>query len=424
VHKASAYTFFVANNGSDKKLNRQERLTSKVANPHRLLGHQTLHYLWTMDDTDESSKKCAEMMSNEARNLVALGWGIDQVAGNGQILSEAESTALQGHRWRALETHPPGLRTYRVPVAGSLEALEKAYRSLLDSVDGEHYHPRQRLTEYTDTAYIRETKLPFRPYAVFELPDAVALPQEDSVRVAAMLRSLTCIHARKDTHRFPCEKELYVAGHVREDDRGQPRFSYIPLPTIGQAYEDGMIRRLMIAEPFGGDGRHAKWAQQRLRGEALQPCDPKSNALLKDQNGNDRGFLKDLWRSTSGKMVSLYTAESRAWCSVTPVILPGYDDMRTVADDSHPTKAERLLFKSLLHAGIPFDLVESVIFRKAPFWPCSQHPKSYYRPDYLKNYHARPGWHVRLVFREPLAGPLTIGAGRHCGLGIMAGSED
>jgi len=45
------------------------------------------------------------------------------------------------------------------------------------------------------------------------------------------------------------------------------------------AQADGMIRRLMIAEPFGGDGTHARWAQNRLR-----------NSLLKDEDGNERGF--------------------------------------------------------------------------------------------------------------------------------------
>jgi len=76
-------------------------------------------------------------------------------------------------------------------------------------------------------------------------------------------------------------------------------------------------------------------------------------------------------------MIRRYVGESRAWCSVTPVILPGYDDFKALArhDEKQPTKAERLLLKCLIHAGIPIESVESVTLRRAPFWPGSQHPQ-------------------------------------------------
>lgn len=139
-----------------------------------------------------------------------------------------------------------------------------------------------------------------------------------------------------------------------------------------------------------------------------------------------RGMLLDVWRPESNAMIRRYVQESRTWHSVTPVILPGHDDFKKVAqqDRNQPTKAERLLFKCLVQAGIPLDAVESATLRRAPFWPGSQHPRQYHRPDYLADHNSRPGWHVRLVFRKPIAGPLAIGAGRHCGLGIFASASD
>jgi len=48
------------------------------------------------------------------------------------------------------------------------------------------------------------------------------------------------------------------------------------------------------------------------------------------------------------------------------------------------------------------------------------HTRSYRRPDYLKHF---PALHVVVIrFREPISGPLAIGAGRYGGLGVFAGS--
>ena len=160
-----------------------------------------------------------------------------------------------------------------------------------------------------------------------------------------------------------------------------------------------MVRRLLIAEPYGGDGARARWAQQRLR-----------NVSLVDQDGNERGVLADLWRPASNQIILRYVGQSMTWSTVTPVILPGYDD-------GDQRKAERLFLKAVAQAGLFVESVTDLALRRAPFWPGSQHPRQYHRPDYLKGF---PAWHVRIRFKEPIPGPLAIGAGRHCGLGIFA----
>lgn len=415
VRRLPAYTLFVPNNDSDREFERQSRLTGKVAHPHRLMDGDTVHYLWSIDEGEWiSAQTHVELLCREGRHLLALGWGIDQIVGDGRILTDPEASALQGQHWRAWDIHRHGQQMSRTPVANSLSDLERVHQSFLDRVNGKQYRPSLKLRKFRTVAYVRETMLPPRPYAVFELPEGVSFRQVNIAKVAAMLRSLTCKLAEQDTYEFPGGSERYVAGHREDDSSDQARFSYLPLPTIGHPHADGLIRRLLIAEPIGGDSSCAGWAQHRLR-----------NAILTDEDANERGVLLDPWRPGSSEMIRRYVGESRTWCSVTPVILPGYDDFKGIAqhDDKQPIKAERLLFKSLLRAGIPFECVASVTLRRAPFWPGSQHPRRYRRPDYLADQHARPGWHVRVMFHEPVAGPLAIGAGRHCGLGILAASE-
>jgi CRISPR-associated protein Csb2 len=405
---AAAYTFFVPNNDGDKRFDRQDRLTSKVARPHRLVCRDeetdprpAVHYLWPIPEEEwTTARPHVELLGREARHLLALGWGIDQVVGNGRILSGADVAALPGQRWRVWRAFRAGAQTWRVPTAGSLKDLEGVHQSFLQRVDGRQYRPPLKLSRFDSVMYLSAATLPPRSCAAFELPDGVAFRQERADEVAAMLRSLACFCAKADTHEFPGGSETYVAGHV-PDNRGQtpPRFSYLPLATIGHEHADGMIRRLLIGEPYGGDGSHADWAQQRLR-----------NQVLRDQDGNERGVLLDMWRDNSKEMVKRYVAESKRWSSVTPVILPGFDDGKQA-------KAEKLLLQAIEQAGLRCDMVTELVLRKAPFWPGSQHPRQYQRPSYLKYL---PAWHVRLTFREPVPGPLALGAGRHGGLGVFA----
>ena len=410
VRLMPSYTLFVPNNDGDvpEKFDRQDRLTAKIAHPHNLCDGDTLHYLWPIDETnDPDVKSHVEVLCQEARNLLALGWGIDQVIGNGRIITDADIPVLPGKRWHPWAGLQTGQRQWRIPKKTSLYDLERIHQSFSERVYGKQYRPSLKLSQFDNVTYIRDSAMPPRPHVVFELSEGISFRQVDTTKVAAMLRSLTCRCSKTDTHEFRVDgqifdSEVYVAGHVNNAKHTPPRFSYLPLPSIGHEHADGMIRRLLIAEPFGGDGSHARWAQNRLSG-----------SLLIDEDGNERGILLDPWRSSSAMMLRRYADESRTWSTVTPVILPGFDDGKH-------TKAEKLFFTTVRQAGLPTEAIEEFALRKSLFWPNSQYPSQYHKPAYLKNL---PGWHVRLAFREPIRGPLSLGAGRHCGLGLFAAVE-
>jgi CRISPR-associated protein Csb2 len=403
----NGYTFFVPNNDSDKVSDRQERLTSKQAHPYMFIspdddsdGANRIHYLWRIGEDEWSTARIhAETLCNEARQILALGWGIDQAIGFGRILNDGELASLKGKAWQPWQGLRQGQRTLRVPTRGSLNQLEQVHQSFLNRVSETEFRPVLRLNLFDTVTYLSAKSLPPRAYAAFEFHDGIAFRQSAANEVAAMVRSLACECAKKDTHVFPGGSESFVAGHVKEAKTTPPRFSYLPLPTIGHRHVDGMIRRVLITEPFGGDGSHARWVQDRLR-----------NASLKDNEGKERAVLVGVWRASSRGVIDRYVSESTEWASVTPVVLPGFDDRDY-------DKAVKLCLQSLHQAEIPVESVKALLLRKAPFWPGALHPSQYRRPHYLKHL---PAWHVRLVFRETMSGPLAIGAGRHCGLGIMA----
>jgi CRISPR-associated protein Csb2 len=429
---AAVYTMYVPNNDADQKFERQDRLTSKVVRPRRIGGGAggsgelpQLHYVWTVGNSQQADaeKRCA-VLCREARRLVALGWGIDQAVADGRVLSDADLAVLSGERWYPREGVQNVQPMLRVPKPGSLADCERAYKAFTQRIGCKRqgrgakleYAPPDRPRCFNVVPYLRATITPPRPYAAFELPDGVAFRQENVRDVAAMLRSLACSEKEDFSERFPGDNsEVYLAGHVNGARGSLPRFSYLPLPTIGHEHSDGLIRRVLIAELFGGDGRHAAWAQRRLL-----------NQPLKDNGGNERGVLMNLWRRTSRGIIDRYVREAQEWATVTPVILPGFDDFRGVSKEEQragrATKAEQLFMKAVVQAGLPAEIVESFTLRKAPFWPGSSHPSRYKRPSYLDTPTNRrfPAWHVYVRFREPVPGPIAIGAGRHCGLGLFA----
>lgn len=409
----SSYTLFVPNNDSDEVQDRQDRLTSKYPHPRRIDSQDddpsiqpTIYYVWSISEEDwTASRPCAELIAGESRYLMALGWGIDQVVGDGKIVTREEIANISGERWRPYPNDTLGRGELRVPKEGSLADLEARYESFCSQLEGGSYIRPQEFRQFDMVRYVRSTQLPYRPYSRFELPEGCGFRQEITIEVAAMLRSLVCRPQNRTDfqEQFPNDDtSVYLAGHVGKENHTPPRFSYLPLPTIGGAHSDGMVRRLLIAEPYGGDGSRAQWASQRLEGQTLQ-----------DNRGNERGQLLALWRNTSRRMVNRYVGEHRIWSTVTPAILPGFDDGKQ-------SKAEELLVKALHHAGIPLDGVTDIALRRAPFWVGASHPRDYRRPKYLNHL---PAWHARIEFRESVPGPFAVGPGRHAGLGIMAGSN-
>ncbi|GIU81982.1 MAG: type I-U CRISPR-associated protein Cas5/Cas6 [Acidobacteria bacterium] len=401
VIKSTPYALFVPNNDSDKEFEREKRLTSKLVRPHRMVKGQTVHYIWELSGEElASNREYVDVLIQVARHIIALGWGIDQVACSGCVLDEENAILKEGILWTPHTGIQISQKMRRVPIEGSLDDLLDCYGKFCQSVR-KFYLSRKEPTAFQEVAYLTiRDNLP-RAYVYFELRSNdgsrfTVFRQVDTVKVAAMVRHLACEEAKRDSHQFPGGADRYVAGHANNGGDNFPRFSYLPLPTVGHPNADGMIRRVVIAEPIGGNGGHAQWAKRRLHARSLV------------EKGTNKK-LAILYSAENNRVLQQYLGPSRHWSSVTPVILPGFDDGKY-------GKAERLLLKAIKQVGLHLEKIEDFFLRKAPFWPGSQHPCQYYRPDYLCNYSA---WHVYLRFKDELHGPLALGPGRHCGLGLF-----
>lgn len=402
----NGHKLFVPNNDGDKEPDRQKRLTEKPVRPHRIAEEGVIHYLWPIpDDEWPGAEAHAVALCQEARRLLSLGWGIDMAFADGRVVPAADSAELRGILWNPWphENSSGG----RIPIRGTFDDLERAHQSFLASTDPVQnlYRPPSKPRVFGKAAYLSADSLPPRHYAAFRLESTggdergPAFPQAKVAHVAAMLRSRACAAAQDDPHWQGVDAATYVAGHAGEAQESIARFSYLPLPTVGHQHADGMIRRVLIAQPHGASDDHWRWALSRLNHTALiaeetqKPC-----AVLSAIRENDN-------------VLDCYVESAEGWFSVTPVVLPGMDDGKQV-------KAEKLVLKAIAQAGLDIASIAEISLQKAPIRKCSLHPKQFQRflPKHLSHL---PRWHVVLRFRQPIAGPLAVGAGRHCGLGLF-----
>ena len=405
--------FYVPDNTADllvpqwKKgeVNTTPKRTDKVVLPTHLHG-DSLHYLYPLPP-----EGCPhlEVLKAAARSITHLGWGIDMVAADADIIDDEQAAKLPGEVWRpAADGSGTALR---VPKPGTLDDLMRKHKDFLNRLSGDGFRPVPPLSCFKVVNYRRATETAGKSWCAFSIlkPDASGNRAFDTARrashVAAWVR-----HATGEVCETWPDVASFVHGHPVDNDKTQikgeqadQRFQFLPLPTIEHRGELGLkvgsIRRVLIAAPSGCQEK-IDFIRRRLPGQELV-WDGKPIGLLNILPTND-------W------VLKQYTGSSTTWSTVTPVIWPGYDDRDAV-------KAEKLLRKAFVDAGISKELVagigpEDLEWRQVAFRAGPDLAKNYARPDKLTG----SMYHVRVRFAHKVKGPLAIGAGRYRGFGLFA----
>jgi CRISPR-associated protein Csb2 len=417
----------------------------KPVHPAYLLDGDTIHYLWSIaDPVSEEDALQVEKLTKIANHVTVLGWGIDMAVGHAAVLSDEEVNALPGERW--MPGREGGVGGLRVPVPGTLNALIARHERFLNRVrPAGTFDPTPPLPEsaYRRIEYRRFSNPPQRPVAAFSLLklDASGFqafdPVRSGLRLAGMMRHVT----KSSAHRagWPESKvHTFVLGHAEASNAdhvpvGPRRFAYLPLPSIegrgaGKSRVVGSVRRVMLTTFADHCQEEIAWARRALSG-----CD-----LIDEAQGQSVALLSIL--PANEKMIRLYVEPAETWSTVTPVVLPGYDDpahyRRRLKNGVRAHEQRRLLErlnaridgllrKAIVQAGFPQELAAraELEWRKTGFWPGTDLADRYGVPDHLNRFSR---WHVRLRWRDaqmkPIAlpGPLCLGGGRYYGLGLFA----
>lgn len=420
---------------------------AKEIRPTRLAENAVVAYSWELPH--EPPPRFSEHIRQLAHAISAFGWGVNMVVADAVVAESGTptDTTESTEKWFPAEG---GISALRVPVSGTLAALEDRHEAFLARLptapDGsQFFRPVPPLEHFRVLTYRRESDPVRPPFAVFALRhlDDSGFRAFDLVRrglhVAAMLRHVA---GGADIARSLGWNDAQIArlvhGHTDEESTStsSARLLFLPLPSIeargeGKAHVVGAIRRILVTCHGSMHRDEFRRLVQHLDGTEL--IDEKSGAataLLSRLPDSDR-LTKDN-----------YLTLSSTWATVTPVILPGYDDPRKLrhrlrvnsgltAEEKNALiskldqRIDQLLRKALRQAGYSESISHhaAIEWRGSGFLPGTDLASRYITGDQHRRFRKL---HVLIQFRDeygqpvPIAGPICIGGGKFSGTGLFA----
>jgi CRISPR-associated protein Csb2 len=425
--------------------------TEKTVRPTLFNDLEAMHYLWPLAGALDGLAEHRDILFTAVRSITHVGWGVDLVVADALVLNEADALILKGQRY--LPTDDDAGRPLRVPQRGTLNDLENRHRAFLNRVSSDGFAPVPPLAAYGIASYRSENEPPRAPRAIFalrQLDDSGFRPFDTARRglhVAGMLRhAASGLEFSRSVGWSGEEARRIVLGHGEAPgQQHQPvqvsRLAFLPLPSIEwrgdqRKFSVGSIRRAAVTT-FGTFNRESfrRFAKQFIGQELTDEKSKSPIALLAQQSENDRA-------------INPYIQAAATWATVTPVILPGYDDPRKLrqrlrtGNTTRLTTAEKtelllkldkriefLLRKAIRQAGFSGALAQhaNLEWRGTGFWPGTDLASRYAVPEQHRRYRRL---HVRITWRSPagypirVSGPICLGGGKFSGLGLFAAFDD
>ena len=208
----------------------------------------------------------------------------------------------------------------------------------------------------------------------------------------------------------PLFERLIIGRGAGPADLAQ-RIRLIPIPSIGALHTDPSIRRIMVEVPPDCPIRldDLNWAFA-----GRQPYDPRTG----------EAWPGSLVSTDDSQMANRFARMSRVFQSITPIAL-SKAQRRRIGTAGKKTAEERgreerraagAVVQALRHTGLHTRPSEIHVQRE-PFQRRGVRAELFADGSRFSKHDL---WHVKLRFRKPVLGPLVIGDGRFCGLGLMA----
>ncbi len=312
-----------------------------------------------------------------------------------------------------------------------LRAMLPAQRSLLVAAHGRHKALEPRVMPATFVRYAApEPPVEAAAAASSFGEDWLILRRVGGVRLPMTATAGVAQQVRRALLRFAAEPiPPVLSGHSADGaplDRAH--LAIVPLPFIGHEQATGMLVGIALVMPRDVDETErtavfravAAWEQSIREADPEQAVDTPQLPLHLGPAG-----VLVLERSEWGNLPAALRARAwvgpaRAWRTATPIALdrnPGQlrsRDPRQLAEAT--AAATAMIARSCQHLGLPAPIAIEL-------WPASPIAGA----AKARAYPAFPGTgkspdrvltHARLVFAEPVRGPVLLGAGRYRGLGL------
>jgi len=422
-------TMYVPNNDADapkvkgdpKKI--EKIRAAKIIQPRLFDADIPFRFCWELKD-EARDDSAVRHLCELADGVYQLGRTVDAAWAWANVLTDNElSEQLRSHRG---PIHRPsvGRGNVECPTPGSLARLVQRHRDMSQryapTADGKgqtfrrRSKPKWRTVSY-DGAMTR---------MCFDLTDRqtstlMPWPTTKTAHLVATVRDNAVQRLVKSLPDHEMEIKQTLIGRTADGENAGPisaRVRIIPLPSIGHEKTSQEIRRILIEIPGN--------------------CPLRSDDVIwafSAQSLDLHGRAVDLVRSQAHRQLEHYGVTSKAsrhWQTVTPMALASACRRRI---EPNPTKRQKKDLKSaaekrfeqeiassaarhaLRHAGNGAK-ARTIRVQREPFDQRGTRVEPFAEGTRFSKHSL---WHVELELEAPISGPLLIGDGRFCGLGLM-----
>ncbi len=411
ARRGSRVPNFVPNNDLDSVGGDVGRLgeirVGKAWRPYLFDARYPVVYAWHFDPPTAHAERICEI----AAQLYQLGRGVDIASATGAVVATAEAEETLAKHPGALR-EPTGQGTVAVVRNGTLDSLilrHQRLRARLSRSEGKRFlftQPPKGVFRHVSYSAPPE-RLVFdlrRPlesqFAPQPLRSAAALVT--TVRDAAAQRLRDALPERSQE----IERLIVGRGAGPNDLAQRPRL--VPIPSIGMEHTDPSIRRILVEvpteSPFRSDDLTWAFAGLKL---------PSSGAI----DDLSRGQLVSTGNVT---MADRYARPARCFRSVTAVALScaqrsAGGEKSTADRRRQEARATTAIVQALRHVKVDVE-PSSILVQREPFHRRGARAESFAAGS---RFPRSAMWHIELRFPKEVEGPLVIGDGRFCGLGLM-----
>jgi CRISPR-associated protein Csb2 len=429
---ARTVIYFVPNNDLDSVGGDPRRVSEiragKSVSPILFDADDACLYAWRFVEGEHH----AQALCSLAERLHTLGRGVDAAFAQARVCDWDEAEAYLSNQGRGVarpaHTGDPQ-RDPLCPMPGSLDSLRRRHAVTARKLT-EQREDRSMITLFRQPPKAQSRAVAYdRPPVrlLFELRSSSdserfrSLPLEKAATVAVAVRDMVSARLTDALPGRVSEIETIIVGRTATPADISRRIRFAPLPSIGHAYTDTAIRRVLVEIPYdspiGKDD--IAWA---MSGQAL----PGFDDIDRVTGEVTETLLVEADDQTMLRYYGIGRA-SRRWRSMTPVALP---DPWRKGRMTGPERArgERQAIASVVtalrHAEVPCRGVDIRVQRE-PFHRKGARADTFKLDRALKlDRFAGRLLHVDVTFPEPVRGPLVIGDGRFLGLGLMAPERD
>ena len=203
----------------------------------------------------------------------------------------------------------------------------------------------------------------------------------------------------------------WLSGHRKDGTSASvPHLALVPLPFVGAPYADGRILGLALVLPEGLTPEEAGRCLEPVLRDSVTGL-PKEQRLFDGEWFECTLELETRERPPANLRPAKWTSSSSVWASVTPLVLNRHFE----GNDRWEQAAESVK-DACEHIGLPRP-------RRVLLHPVSRMEGAPHAREFPPVTRKRDGGrqshsHAVLIFDEPVAGPVLIGAGRFRGYGL------